>query len=70
MAGQVPSSASASSASFSLSANTGDASTIAGPSIPMSGTLLVATICSSTLRSTSALISRAQVNTSSAQSKG
>jgi len=58
-AGHVSSRASALSASASESANTGDAMTIDGVSMPAPGTARDATICSSTRRSTSALIVRA-----------
>ncbi len=58
-------------ASASVSANAGgEAMTIAGRSMPALGTLLVATICNSTRRSTSADMPRAQVKISSASSMG
>ena len=58
-AGHVSSSATASFASSSLSANTGEASTMPGVSRPELGIDREATICSSTRRSTSALMRRA-----------
>ncbi len=68
--GHVPKMARAFSASCSESANAGEAKTIPGPSMPISGRLRVALDYNSTRRSTSALMPRAQVYTSSASSHG
>src|SRR6185312_5866560 len=68
--GQVPRIASALAASSSESANTGAAIAMVGSSGPTSGELRAVRICSSTRSSTSPLIERPQLNTSSATSIG
>lgn len=70
MTGQVPSGARAFVASPSESAKTGDAIVMPGWLSPAPGKLRAVWICSSTRSSSSELIERAQVNTSSATSIG